>query len=171
MPPAACRADAEAVSARHADGCLAEWLDRPLGAYRVDRRLAFPGHGPPITDLPAALADARTRYERMRADPERAGRHACKRMLAFAPMVRDGVAPDPLVPYLAGRRWVAAHADAVFGTDTEALARRLVAGMRRSGAIVERGGRIVRATPRHPPPAGWLRGPGYPRGWRAAAAA
>lgn len=248
VPVAASRSDAEAVNARRADACLAEWLDQPVEAYRVDRpldpgdritagpaewvavvapghapgqlafhqpeegllvlgdavlpgdvgwinlpldgrgaidaalatldrlaglrvRLALPGHGPPITDLPAALADARARYERMRADPERAGRHACRRMLAFALMVHDGIAPDALVPYLAGRPWVAAHAERVFGTGAEDLAGGLVAEMRSSGAIVERGGRMVCATPHHRPPAGWLRGPGYPRGWRAAASA
>jgi hydroxyacylglutathione hydrolase len=248
VPIAASRHDAEAVNARRPGACLAEWLDQPVEAYRVDRplhpgdrlaagpaewvavaapghapgqlafhqpdegllvlgdavlpgdvgwinlpldgpgaidaalatlddlaglrvRLAFPGHGPPITDLPAALADARARYERMRADPERAGRHACRRMLAFALMVHDGIPLDGLTAHLASRPWLAAHAERVFGTSPEELAARLVADMRRSGAVGERDGRLVCRTPHHRPPRGWLRGPGYPRGWRAAASA
>lgn len=242
VPVAAARADAEAVSARDPGACLAEWLDQPVAAYRVDRvvqpgealragrvewevlatpghtpshlsfhqpelgllvvgdalhaddvgwlnvaldgpeaaetalatvealsrldvRLAFSGHGPVITDPPAAFAAARSRYERMLADPVRAGSHACKRILAFALMIHDGIPLERLDAYLAGCGWLQDHAARVFATTAQALAADLLADLRRVGAVEERDGRLVCRTPHERPPGGW-RAPDLPRDWR-----
>jgi glyoxylase-like metal-dependent hydrolase (beta-lactamase superfamily II) len=136
---------------------------------RLPVRLAMSGHGPAITDPPAALAAAHARYERMRADPQRAAWHACKRILAFALMIHDGIPVGEIDGYLTGRPWLADHARAVLGTTSEALAADLLAEMRRAGAVDEQGGRLVCRTPSHRPPAGWRLGPGYPRDWPATA--
>jgi glyoxylase-like metal-dependent hydrolase (beta-lactamase superfamily II) len=241
IPVAAGRADAEPVNARDPGACLAEWLDQPVGAYRVDRvlapgevlragpvewevlatpghtpghlsfhqpdlgllvvgdalhaddvgwlnvaldgpgavddairtvealarlhvRVAFSGHGPLIADPAAAFDAALARYERMRSDPGRAARHACKRILAFALMIHDGVPLDRVDAYLAGRAWLRDHATAVFGTTPEALAADLLADLRRAGAVGERDGRLVCRTPHERPSAGW-REPPWPRDW------
>ncbi|MGD9571352.1 MAG: MBL fold metallo-hydrolase [Thermoleophilia bacterium] len=240
-PVAAAAPDAEAVNARREDACLAEWLDQPVEAYRVDRalrpgeslragpvewevlatpghtpahlslhqpehgllvvgdalhaddvgwlnvaldgpevaetalatvemlagldvRVAFSGHGPAITDPPAAFAAARSRYERMLGDPVRAARHACKRIVAFALMIHDGIPREDVDAYLAGRAWLRDHA-AVLGITPEDLAADLLADLRRAGAIGERDGRLVCLTPHERPPPGWRAGPGYPRDW------
>jgi len=126
---------------------------------RLPVRLALSGHGPPITDPPAAFAAARSRYEWMEADPERAGRHACKRILAFALMIHGGI------PLLAGRAWLHDHAARVFGVSAQSLAADLLADMHRAGAVEERDGRLVCRTPHERPAAGWRRAPGYPRDW------
>jgi glyoxylase-like metal-dependent hydrolase (beta-lactamase superfamily II) len=242
IPVAAGRDDAEAVNARDPGACLAEWLDQPVAAYRVDLvlrpgdalragpvewevlatpghtpghlsfhqpdlgllvvgdalhaddvgwlnvaldgpgaaevalgtvealsrlgvRLAFSGHGPVITDPAAAFAAARSRYERMLADPERAGSHACKRILAFALMIHDGIPLERLDAYLTGRGWLRDHAARVFATTPEALAADLVADLRRVGAVAEHEGRLVCRTPHERPPGGW-RAPDFPRDWR-----
>lgn len=132
---------------------------------RLPIRLALPGHGPAISDPPEAFAAAHARYERMRADPQRAGWHACKRILAFALMINDGIPRDDLDAYLTGRPWLVDHATTVFGTTAESLAAELAAEMHRAGAIRERDGRLFCRTPYHRPPTGWLRHPGYPRDW------
>lgn len=82
-------------------------------------RLALPGHGPAISDPAKTFAAARSRYERMRADPQRAGWHACKRIFAFALMIHDGIPLGEVTSYLTSRAWLADHATAVFGTDAD----------------------------------------------------
>jgi len=133
---------------------------------RLPLRLALSGHGPAITDPPRTFAAAHTRLERMRADPQRAGWHACKRIFAFALMIHDGIPLDEATAYLTSRPWLVDHAATVFETTVEALCADLLAEMRRAGATEEREGRLVSRAPHHRPPAGWRRGPGHPRGWR-----
>ena len=132
---------------------------------RLPVRLALPGHGPAITDLPRALAAAHARYQRMRADPQRAGWHACKRILAFALMINDGINLDDLHTYLTSRAWLIDHARAVFHTTPHALAADLLAEMRRTGAVTEHDGKLLCRTPYHRPQPDWLRHSGYPRHW------
>jgi len=132
---------------------------------RLPVRLALPGHGPAIEDPPRAFAAAHARYERMRADPQRAGWHACKRILAFALMIHDGIDRDDLKAYLTGSPWLVDHAAAVFETTPESLAADLLAEMHRVGGVEERDGRLRCRTPYNRPPTGWLGGPGFPRDW------
>jgi hypothetical protein len=73
-----------------------------------------------ITDPPRAFAAAHARYERMRADPQRAGWHACKRIFAFALMIHDGIAVAELDDYLTGSPWLIDHARHVFHTTPQA---------------------------------------------------
>lgn len=46
-------------------------------------RLVIPGHGRPFTELPAALAEARSRLQFFRQHPERHARHAAKALIMF----------------------------------------------------------------------------------------
>ncbi|WP_250282368.1 MULTISPECIES: hypothetical protein [unclassified Frankia] len=126
---------------------------------RIEDTLATAGG--PILDPPATFAAAHARYERMRADPQRAGWHACKRIFAFALMIRDGIPLDDVDIYLTRQPWLVDHASKVFDTDAETLAADLLAEMRRTGAVEERGGRLRARTPHRPPAPGWL--PGSPR--------
>lgn len=131
----------------------------------LDVRVAFSGHGPAITDPPAAFEAARSRYERMQADPERAGSHACKRILAFALMIHDGIPLDGLEAYLTDRGWLQDHAARIFDTTAESLAMDLLADLRRVGAVEERDGRLVCRTPHERPAADWV-APAFPGEWR-----
>lgn len=145
-----------------------EAIDASLGTVealaRLPVRVALSGHGPPILDPPAALTAARARLERMRTDPPRAAWHAIKRILGFALMINDGMPVREVTPYLVGRAWLVEHA-ALLGTGAEALAADLLAEMRRAGAVEERGGRLFSRAPHRRPPAGWRRGPAFPRDW------
>ncbi len=163
--------------ALHADDV--GWLNLPLdGAGAIEEslrtvdelarlpvRVALSGHGPPILDPPAAFAAARTRYERMRADPPRAAWHAMKRILAFALMIHDGIPARRAVTYVLSRPWLRDHAE-LLGRTPDALAEELLAELRRAEAVeVDNEGRLRSQAPHHRPPPGWLRGPGYPRDW------
>jgi hydroxyacylglutathione hydrolase len=163
--------------ALHADDV--GWLNLPLDGTaaieaslrtvdalaRLPVRVALSGHGPPILDPPAVFAGARSRYERMLADPPRAAWHAMKRILAFALMIHDGIPARRTVTYVLAQPWLRDHA-AFLGVTPDALAEELLAELRRAGAVeIDDEGRLRSRARHHRPPAGWLRGPGDPRDW------
>jgi glyoxylase-like metal-dependent hydrolase (beta-lactamase superfamily II) len=166
--------------ALHADDV--GWLNLPLdGTAAIERslatvdelarlpvRVALSGHGPPALDPPAAFAAARSRFERMLADPPKAAWHAMKRILAFALMIHDGIPARETVTYVLTRPWLRDHAE-FLGVTPAALTEELLAELRRAGAVeIDGEGRLRSRAPHHRPPPGWLRAPGYPRDWPAA---
>jgi glyoxylase-like metal-dependent hydrolase (beta-lactamase superfamily II) len=128
-------------------------------------RCALSGHGPAVTDPAAALARARGRYERLRADPTRAAWHGMKRVFAYALMIYDGIPLDQVEAYLLRCGWLVDHATKVLNADPTALARDLLAEMRRIGATTERDGRLYPTTAYRRPAPGWRRRPGFPAEW------
>jgi glyoxylase-like metal-dependent hydrolase (beta-lactamase superfamily II) len=163
--------------ALHADdvGWINLALDGPgaigVALQTVERLAALPvrhclsGHGPHITDPPAAFAQARSRYERMNADPSRAAWHGMKRIFAYALMINDGLPLDRLAGYLTSRAWLIDYATRVLHVTPDRLAEDLLAEMRRAQAVVERDGVLTAATPYRRPTPGWRLGPGAPRNW------
>jgi glyoxylase-like metal-dependent hydrolase (beta-lactamase superfamily II) len=163
--------------ALHADdvGWINLVLDGPgaigVALQSVERLAALParcclsGHGPHITDSPAAFAQARSRYERMLADPSRAAWHGMKRIFAYALMINDGMPLDSLGGYLTSRAWLIDFATRVLNVTPEVLAEDLLAEMRRARAVVERDGMLYPATPYTAPAPGWRSRPGAPRDW------
>jgi glyoxylase-like metal-dependent hydrolase (beta-lactamase superfamily II) len=165
--------------ALHADDV--GWLNLPLdGTAAIERslatvaelarlpvRVALSGHGPPVLDPPAAFAAARSRYERMLADPPKAAWHAMKRILAFALMIHDGIPARETITYVLGRPWLRDHA-AFLGVTPEALAEELLAELRRAEAVeIDAEGRLRSRAPHHRPPPGGRTAPGHPRDWPA----
>jgi hydroxyacylglutathione hydrolase len=128
-------------------------------------RCALSGHGPLITDPPAACARAHERYTKMRRDPTRAAWHALKRIFAFALMIHDGLALDQVDSYLVQSAWLTDHAKSVFQTAPSILAKDLLTEMRRIGAVMERDGRLYPTTSYRRPVPGWRREAGYPEAW------
>jgi hydroxyacylglutathione hydrolase len=57
----------------------------------LNARWACSGHGPAIVEPERALDAARERYEGWLERPESAAWHACKRIAAYALMIRDGL--------------------------------------------------------------------------------
>lgn len=96
--------------------------------------VALPGHGPAITDVPAALATARKRLASWRADPERIAWHACKRIFTHALMLENGLERDAVPGYLLGSPWFVDHARRAFAMPPKAFVPLLVAEMVRSRA-------------------------------------
>jgi glyoxylase-like metal-dependent hydrolase (beta-lactamase superfamily II) len=69
---------------------------------RLPVRVVIPGHGAPFTDVPAALALARSRLVAFKADPARHARHAAKVLIKYHLME---VQREPLNEVL---RWASA---------------------------------------------------------------
>ena len=131
----------------------------------LQARYCLSGHGPRITDPPAAFAQARSRYEQMHADPSRAAWHGMKRIFAYALMINDGIPLDGVGAYLTSRAWLIDYASRVLNVTPELLAEDLLAEMRRAKAVVERDGVLLASTPYTAPVPGWRSRPGTPRDW------
>lgn len=127
---------------------MLETLDR---IARLRPRWACSGHGPAISEPLAAIDTARRRYASWLAAPERLGWHACKRILTYALMLNGGMARADLPAFLLARGWFQDYSRYVFGTQPAEFVEPLIAEMVRSGAAVERGGRL-RAGMRHRTP-------------------
>lgn len=115
-------------------------LDRRAG---LQPTIGYPGHGPAVTDLPAALARGRRRLAAWQRDPQQIGWHACKRIFAHALILRDGIAEAELAPFLLECPWFADHARLVFGSSPEAFVAPLIQEMVRADAAFWREGRLV----------------------------
>ena len=142
----------------------------------IERLAALPasvglsGHGPAITDLPAALHRARTRLARWRADPEQMAWHACKRIFSHALMVKGGLPEESIPAALVAAPWFRDHAAGAFRMQPAAFVPLLVQEMLRSGAAVWRDGRLTATAPHTTPARTWPPGPAHPSEWPPAGA-
>lgn len=142
-----------------ADGALERTRESVERVAALRPQLVLPGHGPPVRDVPAALALARERYAGFAAEPERAVWHAVRRA-TVAHLMTCPRSPAEL----AALPWAGAAADAL-GLTAAALIARALAGLRERGVVVPAdGGRCDTTVPheRRGPPAV---GPGDPVLW------
>jgi glyoxylase-like metal-dependent hydrolase (beta-lactamase superfamily II) len=130
-------------------------------------RWACSGHGPAITDPAAAMAATRRRYTQWQQAPEQLAWHACKRIFAYALMIRDGLPEAAVRPYLLGCAWFNDYSRHVFGVEPADFVERFLAEILRVGAGVWRDGRLVARTPHTPPPPDWIQAPARPQDWPA----
>lgn len=149
----------------------ADALEQALAT--LDRLAALPlrwacsGHGPAITDPAAAMAATRRRYTQWQQAPEQLAWHACKRIFAYALMIRDGLPEAAVRPYLLGCAWFNDYSRHVFGVEPADFVERFLAEILRVGAGVWRDGRLVARTPHTPPPPDWIQAPARPQDWPA----
>ena len=134
-------------------------------------RIGLPGHGPAITDLPAALARARRRLASWRAEPERVAWHACKRIFGHRLIVSGGLAETEVGPALLTAPWFRDHAAGAFGITPDAFVPRLLHEMLRSGAAAWRDGRLCATAPHAAPSGFWPAAPTDPAKWPPATGA
>lgn len=119
-------------------------LERTIAAIHrlagLGTRAGLPGHGPPVRDVPAAVARTLERYESWRARPELAIRHAIPRALVANLATRPASEAELLpLPWLA-------DAAAALGEDPGTLLAGLVAGLAARGVLRRRGdGRLEAA--------------------------
>jgi hydroxyacylglutathione hydrolase len=139
-------------------------LDAMIASLRriaaLEPRMTIPGHGPPVTDVPAAVAANLERYERFRAEPSRAVWHAVRRALVQHLMV----APLP-ASALAAMPW-ASSAAAALGLTPPALVERALGGLCERGLVVREDGRFDTTIP-HEERSPLAVGPGDPADWPA----
>ena len=109
-----------------------------LGAHVV-----IPGHGAPFTDVPGALARARTRLEYLSADPVRNAQNAVKVLLKFLLLERRALALDALPALLGAIPLVERVRSRLLAMAPDALAQWAVAALLRAGAARVEGGLLV----------------------------
>ncbi len=144
-------------------------LDRAAASVErlatLPAHIGYSGHGPPITDLPAAFARARRRLHSWREQPERIAWHACKRIFSHGLMLTDGLEASAIAGALLDAPWFRDHAALAFGMTPEAFVPRLMSEMVRSGAASWRACRLVATATHQVPAAGWARAPTTPAAW------
>jgi hydroxyacylglutathione hydrolase len=156
-------------------GWVATALDGPDAAAtalasleRLDAlhlRVLLPAHGPIPADPAAALAHAHRRAQRLVDDLDGAVWYAARRIFAYALIIRGGIPLTDLDSYLLARAWLTDAATLLRRPATE-LATELVDTMRRSGAVIERDGRLCAGTDHAPVDPATLDQP-WPREWPA----
>ncbi len=139
-------------------------------ADSIERLAALPahvgysGHGPAITDIPAAIARARRRIARWRADPEQVLWHACKRIFSHMLMLEGGLTEAALATTLMPMPWFRAHADLLDMTE-EAFVTALMRESVRADAVAWQDGLLVATASYDPPRPHWAIGPTRPSDW------
>lgn len=133
-------------------------------------RIGYSGHGPAITDLPAAFDRARRRLRSWREQPERIAWHACKRIFSHNLMLTDGLGEAAIPGVLLDAPWFRSHA-AAFGVAPDAFVPLLVSEMLRSKAALWQNGHLVATAAHQVPRAGWPQAPTTPAAWPDVAAA
>lgn len=125
-------------------------------------------HGSPAEDPAAILFAAGERYRGWLDKPKSATWHACKRIAAYALIIRGGLSEAEATSYFASRRWVREFARSAFSAEPEEFAEDLLAELLRSGAAQWRDARLLTQVPhREPAYEGPLRAP-WPWEWPAA---
>ena len=142
----------------------ADTIERLAG---LDAARIMPGHGPLVTDPPAAFARARRRLRSWREDPHRMAWHACKRIFAYALMVTDGMTEAQAEAYLRHAPWAAAHAAGAFGWNLDSFIPALFEECVRAHAIRQADGTWRAVAAYDPPPPGWPFAASRPQDWRA----
>ncbi len=127
-----------------ADGALDAMVASVERIARLRPRVTIPGHGPPVTDVPAAVERTLARYEQFRAEPAKAVGHAVRRAIVSHVMTGPISAPE-----LAAMPW-AGGASAALGTTAAALVDEALDGLEARGAVYRDRDRYETRLPREP---------------------
>jgi glyoxylase-like metal-dependent hydrolase (beta-lactamase superfamily II) len=141
-----------------AEGALDAMIASVKRIAALEPRMTIPGHGPPVTDVPAAVAANLERYERFRAEPSRAVWHAVRRALVSHLMIASYSAGA-----LAAMPWAASAASALGLTPLQVVERAL-GGLAERGLVVDGGG-CFDTTIAHEERSPLAVGPGDPTRW------
>jgi glyoxylase-like metal-dependent hydrolase (beta-lactamase superfamily II) len=131
-----------------ADGALDRMVHAIERIARWEPRLTIPGHGPPVSDVPAAVRRTLDRYEQFRADPSKAVRHAVRRAVVSHVMTAPVTTAE-----LAAMPWA---------RDVDVA--EVLRALEERGAV-RREGDHWETDLDHEPRGPLVRGPGSPREW------
>jgi len=124
-----------------------------LAALKVRR--ALPGHGGEL-NFAETLEAARRRYSSWLHDPEKVAWHGCKRIFAFALMIRGGLSRLQVRDYLTARPWLQDFAKYVFRAEPDVIAEELMRQLLQSGAVAWKEDVLVACTPHNRPANTWI---------------
>ena len=131
---------------------------------RLPARVGYSGHGPAITDLPAALARGESRLARFRADPAQAVWHGARRNFAHHLVMTGGVNADGMMDHFGLMPWLGAMA-ALLSLSPAAFLDALVTSCVRGDAAHWQEGRLLATVAHDVPPPGWAQAPTSPADW------
>ena len=134
-----------------ADGALDAMVAAIERIARLNPRMTIPGHGPPVTDVPAAVERTLARYELFRAEPEKAVLHAVRRAIVSHVMTAPVTTAELTAMPWARAAGAVTVEEALYGLEERGA-------IRRDGERWETG---LACEPRGP----LARGPGTPREW------
>ncbi|RQP22939.1 MBL fold metallo-hydrolase [Piscinibacter terrae] len=110
----------------------------------LDVRMVIPGHGPPFTDMPGAIARARSRLESFVSDPPRHAMHAAKVLVKFHLLEVKCEYLDGFWRWLDGTRYFeAVHSRHFPDVPWRDWSREIVSEMNRRGSLQILDGRIM----------------------------
>lgn len=132
---------------------------------RLPVRWACSGHGKAITNPAATFKRAQERYERWSRDLHKVGWHACKRILAYALMMFNGMSEQALHAYLLASPWYEDYTKKIFEVEPHAFITPLLNEMLRSRAAKWQNRRLIALAPYHSLPKGWATARDCPREW------
>lgn len=118
--------------------------------------VSYSGHGAPCHTPRARIDQARRRYERWLAQPEKIAWHAMKRIFTYALMLYEGMTRPQIDTYLLGRAWYQDYTQHVLRADPEAFIDPFMQELHRAQAITERDGVFYASADYVRLPTGWL---------------
>ncbi|MEM7343369.1 MAG: MBL fold metallo-hydrolase [Chloroflexota bacterium] len=142
---------------REGAGALQQTIVTLNQLAKLDIKLAIPGHGPLIEDVPATLTRALKRYEQWLAHPEKLSWHACKRIFAYKLMINNGLQKDEVEPYLLTCPWFQDYSQHSFRQSPADFIEPFLAEILRSGAARWQGDLLVAGMRYNKPREGWNR--------------
>ncbi|MFY0543201.1 MBL fold metallo-hydrolase [Brevibacillus sp. H7] len=112
---------------------LQDTLDR-LAALPID--FAYSGHGPAIEQPQVSIDEVRRRLESWSTQPEKLAWHACKRIFAYALIIKNGLPVAEAHSYLLSCDWFHDFSRHSFQTEPAAFVQPLLDEMIRSKAAI-----------------------------------
>lgn len=133
---------------------------------KLQIKTAYSGHGPMIDNPMASIDAARKKYESWLEAPERFFWHGCKRIFAYALMIKDGIPREDVDNYLKKCGWFFDYANYAFQIQPEEFIPILLEEMIRSKAAHWQNNKLFATTPYQGPPKNWTTQPLKPKDWK-----
>ncbi|NLC77310.1 MAG: MBL fold metallo-hydrolase [Clostridia bacterium] len=127
---------------------------------------AYSGHGPMMEKPRTAIDTAKRRYEKWLKEPEKIAWHGCKRIFAYALMIKNGLPREEVTNYLISCGWFRDFARYFFQLQPEEFIRPLLEEMLRSGAARWQDNRLVAGAPFRAPSQEWIKRNIKPKDWK-----
>lgn len=114
---------------------------------KLPLKLIYPGHGPVLANPLATIDQARFRLEKWLTNPEKVAWHACKRIFAFALMIRNGLPESEVDDYLMKCQWYNDFSTTIFNLKPIDFIQPFLDEMIRSKAAHWQYNRLMPSTP------------------------
>ncbi|MGM9987619.1 MAG: MBL fold metallo-hydrolase [Bacillaceae bacterium] len=127
---------------------------------------AYSGHGPQIDNPQNSIDSARKRFEKWLSTPEKISWHACKRIFAYALIIKNGLREEEIPSYLLTCGWFHDFARHAFQLQPEEFVQVLIDEMIRSGAASWNNNQLIATSPYEAPQREWIEKNIKPNDWK-----